>query len=541
MLADAPCNAHIVNTIIPGSDSLLPNTNDMDNDILDITLDDDSIVNLSRDFPRLNNLQNNTCDYYTSKTYNNIFENSNCKVSDNLNIIHINIRGLEAHFNDFISYLSTFSKNTFDIICLSEAHLFKSNSYLDLDRFDIEGYTSYKIFSTIKYGGCVIYVRSTLQSCKISDLSGTNDISDFLFINVNIPGSKKQLSVAVYYRHNKHGKKTRCKFIEQIDTQLSSPLVKNKHLIILGDMNIDLAKLSIDNEVEMYHNTLTTHNLESHINSPTRIQYNATYKTLFSATIIDHIFSNLTEFKCTSGNLSYADSDHYANFLTIFGIKNKPAHNYVKTPIYKRNYTTIDVDQLHTDFECVDWNDSVLKDSIPLNNAVLNLIDKLNILCDKHAPLIKVPRRKINYIYKPWITKDILPYIIAKNNMAKKRHLYPDKFKKLRNSVNQMISKSKNNYYKKYFAEHSKNSKKVWEGIRSAIEWNKSKSNVISSVKNIDGNLLTDRNSIAQAFANYFEHIPHKCVNKLHKTQLKKNYSKKQQLCKYGLVRYRCR
>ena len=49
------------------------------------------------------------------------------------------------------------------------------------------------------------------------------------------------------------------------------------------------------------------------------------------------------------------------------------------------------------------------------------MIKLLTDLCDKHAPLIKIPKRKINYIYKPWITKDILPYIvIAKNKMAAK-------------------------------------------------------------------------------------------------------------------------
>ena len=44
---------------------------------------------------------------------------------------------------------------------------------------------------------------------------------------------------------------------------------------------------------------------------------------------------------------------------------------------------------------------------------------------NKHAPLKKVPKRKVNYIYKPWITKQILPNIIAKNKLAAKRHRNP--------------------------------------------------------------------------------------------------------------------
>ena len=61
----------------------------------------------------------------------------------------------------------------------------------------------------------------------------------------------------------------------------------------MGDMNIDLTKLSTNNDIELYFNTLTCHNFESHINSPTRVQYNTKSNTLYCATLIDHIFSNL--------------------------------------------------------------------------------------------------------------------------------------------------------------------------------------------------------------------------------------------------------
>ena len=87
----------------------------------------------------------------------------------------------------------------------------------------------------------------------------------------------------------------------------------------------------------------------------------------------------------------------------------------------------------------------------------------LTDLCDKHAPLTKIPKRKINYVYKPWITKDILPYIIAKNKMAANRHKNPEGFKKMRNYVNKIVNKSKNSYFRDYFSEHSKNAKKLWE------------------------------------------------------------------------------
>ena len=53
----------------------------------------------------------------------------------------------------------------------------------------------------------------------------------------------------------------------------------------------------------------------------------------------------------------------------------------------------------------VDWDINVLNKNITLNDAVLNFTAQLNILCDKHAPLKKVLKHKVNYIYKLWITK----------------------------------------------------------------------------------------------------------------------------------------
>ena len=165
---------------------------------------------------------------------------------------------------DFVAFLSTFSLH-FDIICLTEAHLYNKNKYLDTDKFHLEGYTSFKVHSSIKYGGCVVYVRNTLQGNMINDLTGTNQVSDYLYVNVTVPGSKKELCVAVYYRHNKHDKETLCNFTKELDNQLNSPVLKNMHLILMGDMNIDLSKLSLNDAIEMYYNTLLCHNLESHI------------------------------------------------------------------------------------------------------------------------------------------------------------------------------------------------------------------------------------------------------------------------------------
>jgi len=146
-------------------------------------------------------------------------------------------------------------------------------------------------------------------------------------------------------------------------------------------------------------------------------------------------------------------------------------------------------------------------------------------LCDEHAPLKHVPKRKVKYIDKPWITRDILPYIIAKNKMAKVKNSNPSGFRKVKNYVTGLIRRRHADYLNKYFTEHRNNSKKVWDGIRTALEWNKSKSSSINSVKDTDGNTLTDSKLMADSFAKYFKNIPHKCVTKIPKGLGKPGYS----------------
>ena len=92
----------------------------------------------------MKNVDINSCSYYSSSTFNKIFENSGIDASDSLNALHMNIRGLEAHFNDFLAYLCIFPIH-FDIICLTEAHLSRNNIYLDSDRFDLDGHIKFTV------------------------------------------------------------------------------------------------------------------------------------------------------------------------------------------------------------------------------------------------------------------------------------------------------------------------------------------------------------------------------------------------------------
>ena len=87
-------------------------------------------------------------------------------------------------------------------------------------------------------------------------------------------------------------------------------LSENKHAFLLGDFNIDLMKIDIDEHTATFLDTLTSNFFVPHIH-PTRI-------IPHSKMLIDNIFSNTPNFsQRKSGNLTLSISDHLAQFLII--------------------------------------------------------------------------------------------------------------------------------------------------------------------------------------------------------------------------------
>ena len=87
----------------------------------------------------------------------------------------------------FLNTLNT----SFDVITLSECHLRKSNTYLNCNRFAINGYDNFFVFSNIGYGGCAIYVKKELNATQILSLTNTSTYSDHTFISITSNNKKE--------------------------------------------------------------------------------------------------------------------------------------------------------------------------------------------------------------------------------------------------------------------------------------------------------------------------------------------------------------
>ena len=98
--------------------------------------------------------------------------------------------------------------------------------------------------------------------------------------------------------------------IEYMEATLSK-INKNKcNVFLMGDFNIDLLQYDSHSYTNNFLNTVISQSFVPYIHQLTRV-------TDQSATVIDNIFSNITDYKTISGNITSLIVDNFAQFLLI--------------------------------------------------------------------------------------------------------------------------------------------------------------------------------------------------------------------------------
>ena len=181
-----------------------------------------------------------------------------------------------------------------------------------------------------------------------------------------------------------------------------------QYVIITGDFNIDILPENLSNSSDTFININSSYGLQNLIKIPTRI-------TNMSSTLIDNIFSNISNVKCQSGTICTDKTDH----LPIFSFfKNVNLHNTSQSsPKYFRKITKEGIDSLQKELYSVDWSFLYsLKDVEQMYEASNS---KLLFLYNKCLPLTLEKEKKLK-IRKPWLTVHLLKCIRRKNKLYKK-------------------------------------------------------------------------------------------------------------------------
>ena len=88
--------------------------------------------------------------------------------SQDLSILHTNVRSLSCHHDDLIFLLGA-SNKSFDVIGVSE--IWHSEKHPIITNVDIDGYTFYSTKSFSQNGGVGLYVKSSINCPKRFDLN----------------------------------------------------------------------------------------------------------------------------------------------------------------------------------------------------------------------------------------------------------------------------------------------------------------------------------------------------------------------------------
>ena len=159
-----------------------------------------------------------------------------------------------------------------------------------------------------------------------------------------------------------------------------------------------------------------------------------------------------------------------------------------------------------------------MNDVIPLDKKCEQFHSKVLNIINKHAPLKPKTKRQRKQQLKPRITNGILKSISTKNKLYKKFMKTRDEFwyqryKKHRNMLNQVIRLSKKQYHLSYFDTYKHILRKIWIGINNLLSRKESK-NSRDFKLNINGRLISNPKSVANAFNNFFTNVTQNLVNK---------------------------
>lgn len=425
--------------------------------------------------------------YYDTAKFNEKFQHDN---GVNLNIIHLNIRSLNANGDCFSSFLSTLEIK-FDIICLTETWLHADNF---IDNF-FPGYAGFHLTreSSRRGGGVAVYVGNNLNAKIIPDMSINHDACETLFVRVN--NNQQNFIVSSCYRPPSSNFNV---FNSLFEEKLRSLNTNTCDLVVCGDFNLDLLEIDSNLSSSEFLNMMSGLSLSPLISKPTRVTDN-------SSSLIDNIFiSNLINFK--TGIFSVDISDHFPIFLIY---QNYFSASITRQPI-QISYREINdetLSNLYDHFSRHNFQQIIELKSVDESMEIIHnqLLSDYNLCCPLKTKYISY---KDNI--KPWIDNSI-------KTKMKKRQLYFRLYKlnlitkrehnNFRNHVTSVIRIAKRKYYDRIFDEVKGDIRKTWKIINSVLKPKNYDLKRVIKKLNFEGREYSDDSDISHIFNSFFSTI----------------------------------
>ena len=433
-----------------------------------------------------------------------------------MKILSLNIRSLVSKISDIRDEINNYSK--FDVICFNETGCQLSKLANGMPDLFLEGFHQPIIQDPVRKsgrgGGLAIYVNSRVCEDTEIDIIDTglekaSYAGEFLVVRIrHCKGSNESKIICNIYRSPSHKEPDFFALQDAVLEKLNR--FSSKHVLLVGDYNMDLIKHSSNTHCQHQIDTAAQHGFMQIVSRPTRI-------TDHSATLIDHVYSNSLE-KTISCNILTVDlSDHLA-ILTTISLAGSHKSRSLKHRINLAGENTE-----RRIFNAA--NDAVFTELIGQQDwsAVINqpdansMYDSLSEIYDAHYntayPLIKnrIKRKNERKEPQPWI----LPWL--EGACARKNLLYREfikkptvensvTYKKLAKFCKKHCDKAKKKYQQKYFVEHKSNSKMQWQMINNLLNRNQKVKSTIK-LHNDDGDIVSSNDEVSEKFNKYFSNI----------------------------------
>ena len=404
-----------------------------------------------------------------------------------LKILHQNVNGIFEKLQSIKNFLSD-SKNAPHIMSFSETH---TNSKITNAKLKIPGYTLRRKDRVIEtHGGVSIYVRDDLKFVRREDLEV--DGCEFLWIEIFVQKSKSFLFCSAY-RPPDNSKYLDKNFCQKFDNMLNTISLENKETIMLGDFNCDY---KVPRDHVDIKELIKTYGFSQLIKEYTRV-------TKDSKTCIDLCFTTKESFIADTLTYKNSLSDH----SMIGVIRKMNCQKYLSKTIKTRDYSKYNPVELKNELRNLPWEKCLISDYNEGWNLFKHYI--LSTL-NKHCP---IKEKRVRGKPSPWLTREIKQLIDAREyhlhqserteGAVKDDHW--NRYKNLRNSINNKIRTAKANHVRAVFRESRNQPNDFWKQIKKCYPV-KDTETTQKSFK-IDGRLTSDTKTIANAFCSFFAKV----------------------------------
>lgn len=438
------------------------------------------------DWPIVQNCNYRSVEWYSSR--------HSKKHSSSLDIVHFNVRSLTKNKNKIEELLQELTKEP-DIIAISESKLNDKN----IEQAELKNYHLENCNSLSNAGGVAIYVNNFLRFSKIEKFTIATVHSETLFVEIKLKNRKKGLVIGVVYRHPSS---SLLPFQNQFTQTLNELAKHKKEYIIFGDFNVDLLK----HQNNSYVDSVYAEGCFCLIDKPTRI-------TSHSATLLDHVYSNILEKTLSTDILLFDISDHLPTTCSLNLKPDRTNNNRMcrnTTNFCNDNFindTSKLILKVTNDLYSVKENETTQLDKI-----CTLFINEFSDVVNTHAPLKPLSKRKCKQRKKPWMTKEILELIKTKNSLFAKCYKQNktqliSSYKQTCNKLTTMKRKAKEQYYTSQLAKHKQNTAKQWKIINELLEKHRKQQPVINKLVDEDNKVIKSASAICNTLNEYFVNI----------------------------------